>query len=95
MSEFQHEAERPARPMESPPPTPPPTLPPERPLERLLEQSCQELHGIERLLCNTAGRGQFAVAFAQANPGTEVTCFLRDLYDWQQCVPFQAPGLKW
>jgi len=76
-------------------PSPLSTLPPERPLERLLDSSCGALRGVGRLLCNTVGRGQFAIAFAEANPGTQVTCFLRDLYDWQQCAPAQAPGLEW
>ena len=91
MSKFQPDAERHDGPIPSPQPSPPA----ERPLERLLEQSCEELRGVGRLLCNTVGRGQFARAFARANPGAQVTCFLRDLYDWQQCVPFRAPGLEW
>jgi len=54
-----------------------------RPHEQLLIDIVPELGG-QRLLCNTAGRGQFARAWAQANPHGTAVCHFLDLYQQQQ-----------
>jgi 16S rRNA (guanine1207-N2)-methyltransferase len=54
-----------------------------RPQERLLLELLPELPA-GRLLCNTAGRAQFAAQFARQNPQSPVTCWFLDLYQMQE-----------
>jgi 16S rRNA (guanine1207-N2)-methyltransferase len=55
-----------------------------RPQERLLLDLLPELPA-GRLLCNTAGRAQFAVSYARQYSQSPVTCWLLDLYHQQRC----------
>jgi 16S rRNA (guanine1207-N2)-methyltransferase len=55
---------------------------PPRPQEELLLALSTRAEG-KRVLCNTAGRGQFALA--AATQAREVTCHFLDLYHLQQC----------
>lgn len=50
-----------------------------RPQERLLASLIPELPA-GRLLCNTAGRAQFAAAYAEQHPQNAVTCWFLDLH---------------
>jgi 16S rRNA (guanine1207-N2)-methyltransferase len=54
-----------------------------RPHEQLLLALIPEL-GAARVLTNTAGRGQFAAAFARSHPQASVACWFLDLYQLQQ-----------
>jgi len=54
-----------------------------RPQERLLSEVVGELPA-RRLLCNTAGRGQFARAYAAAYPEAAATCWFLDVYQRDQ-----------
>jgi 16S rRNA (guanine1207-N2)-methyltransferase len=54
-----------------------------RPHEQLLIDLAPELDAA-RALCNTAGRGQFAAAYAAANSQSAVACWLLDLYQHQR-----------
>jgi 16S rRNA (guanine1207-N2)-methyltransferase len=54
-----------------------------RPHEQLLIDLIPELAGA-RVLTNTAGRGQFSVAYAKSQPDAAVTCWFLDLYQQQQ-----------
>ena len=58
-------------------------IPPAPPLERLLLEFAEKLP-VGRLLCNTAGRGQFAGAYAKLHPDASVTCWFLDLYQLEQ-----------
>lgn len=53
-------------------------LPP-RSQEKILIDNAASLSG-SRLLCNSAGRGQFAVHWAQQHPARTATCFFLDLH---------------
>ncbi|MGI8979166.1 MAG: class I SAM-dependent methyltransferase [Pirellulaceae bacterium] len=55
---------------------------PARPQEELLLELVSSVAG-KRVLCNTAGRGQFALAAAAY--AQQVSCHFLDLYHWQQC----------
>jgi len=61
-----------------------------RPQEQLLLAAMDELFA-GRVLCNTAGRGQFARAMAMQHPGASVTCLILDFHQHQQTA---AAGLK-
>jgi len=54
-------------------------IPAARPQEALLVELAATLPG-GRMLCNTAGRAQFACAYAAAQPQAAVVCWLLDLY---------------
>jgi 16S rRNA (guanine1207-N2)-methyltransferase len=54
-----------------------------RPHEQLLIALIPEVTAT-RVLTNTAGRGQFPAAYAQARPEAAVTCWFLDLYQQQQ-----------
>ena len=56
---------------------------PARPQEQLLIDHLPETSAA-RVLTNTAGRGQFALAYAQAQPSAQVTCWTHDLFHYQQ-----------
>lgn len=56
-----------------------------RPQEQLLLDWLPELVG-NRVLCNTAGRAQFAYHFASGRPQATVRCFFWDRYQQQQAV---------
>ena len=58
-------------------------MPSVRPQEQLLLETIDSLPG-GRLLCNTAGRAQFAAAYAQKHPAVGVACWLLDLYQQEQ-----------
>jgi 16S rRNA G1207 methylase RsmC len=60
--------------------TPAPHL---RTQERLLIDLVPELTG-GRLLCNTAGRGQFAAEFTRQHPHSAINCWLLDLYQAEE-----------
>src|SRR3954454_13889029 len=55
----------------------------QRPAERLLSEFLPRL-AARRVLCNTVGRAQFAIQYAQQHPSAAVTCWLLDLYPAQQ-----------
>src|SRR5262249_40405597 len=55
----------------------------ERPAERLLLDFLPQLSA-HRVLCNTVGRAQFATEYVRRNQGTNVSCWLLDLYQMQQ-----------
>src|ERR671926_69478 len=61
----------------------PPVAPLPRPQERLLLDLLPDLLA-GRLLCNTAGRAQFATEFARRNPASPVTCWFLDLYQLRE-----------
>ena len=65
-------------------------MPGARPQEQLLLAMVDELFA-GRVLCNTAGRGQFARAMATRHAGARVTCLILDLYQHQQTL---AAGTK-
>ncbi len=65
----------------------------ERPPERLLLNLIPELPP-GRVLCNTAGRAQFAAAYAGQHPQSPVVCWLLDLYQRQQCERTLHPQPK-
>ena len=54
-----------------------------RPQEQLLSALIAELPAA-RVLTNTAGRGQFAAAYARARTQATVACWFLDLYQQQQ-----------
>lgn len=54
-----------------------------RPQEQLLIDVLEELPA-GRLLCNTAGRGQFVRAFAAAHPESSADCWFLDVYQRDQ-----------
>ena len=54
-----------------------------RPHEQLLIELLPQLSA-GRVLTNTAGRGQFAAAYAQTHPQSTVACWFLDLYQIQQ-----------
>lgn len=54
-----------------------------RPQEKLLIDVIPELSG-SRVICNSAGRAQFAVAYAQENPGASVECWFLDIFHKSQ-----------
>ncbi len=56
---------------------------PPRPQEQLLIDRIPRLDP-GRVLCTTAGRGQFARELAVAKPQATVVCLFLDLYPWQQ-----------
>lgn len=56
-----------------------------RPQELLLIDTIGELPG-ERLLCNSAGRGQFAAAWTAANPNGQATCWFLDRFQCDQAA---------
>jgi 16S rRNA (guanine1207-N2)-methyltransferase len=58
-------------------------LPAVRPQEQLLIDLVPEL-AAGRLLCNTAGRAQFALEYARNNPQATATCWFLDLYQCEQ-----------
>ena len=60
------------------------SLPP-KPQEALLLSLVPQLE-FRRALCNTVGRGQFALALADANKERQVICHFWDLYAKEQCV---------
>lgn len=66
-------------------------MPTVRPQEQMLVEAIDSLAG-GRLLCNTAGRAQFAAAYAQKHPAASVACWMLDLYQQEQVrlahVPF-------
>jgi 16S rRNA G1207 methylase RsmC len=67
-----------------------------RPQERLLLDLIHELPA-GRLLCNTAGRAQFAAEFARENSHAQAVCWFLDLYQLQQSeafTPVQAANLQ-
>ncbi len=72
----------------------PSDLPPWRPHELLLADWPIE-GAADRVLCNTAGRGQFAVQCAERHPSSEVTCLLSDFYLYEQCSGIRLPNLNW
>jgi 16S rRNA (guanine1207-N2)-methyltransferase len=55
-----------------------------RPQERLLLDLFLELPA-SRVLCNTAGRAQFAASYARQHTQSPVACWLLDFYQRQQC----------
>ena len=63
-----------------------------RPQEQLLLQTIDELYA-GRVLCNTAGRGQFARAMAERHPCATVTCLFLDLNQHQRALS-AGPPLK-
>jgi 16S rRNA (guanine1207-N2)-methyltransferase len=67
-----------------------PMTPLVRPQERLLIELVSELPA-GRLLCNTAGRAQFAAAYAQQHASSPVVCWFLDLYQCQQSELVQRP----
>ena len=67
---------------------------PWRPHERLLAFP-PFASDAQRVLCNTVGRGQFALHWAEQHPTAEVTCFLNDLYRFDQCVDQERGNLNW
>lgn len=60
-----------------------------RPQEQLLIDTLPEISG-GRILCNTAGRAQFAAACAQQLPEAQVRCFFLDLYQAEQARQLHA-----
>lgn len=60
-----------------------PTGIPPRPQEQLLIELIPRLDP-RQVICNTAGRGQFARQLAMAKPQVPVTCLFQDLYPLQQ-----------
>jgi 16S rRNA (guanine1207-N2)-methyltransferase len=66
---------------------------PPRPQEQLLIDRLAAFDG-PRVLCTTAGRGQFARALAAAHPQTAVTCLFLDLYQLQQSEREDAEPLS-
>jgi 16S rRNA (guanine1207-N2)-methyltransferase len=67
----------------------------ERPQERLLLDLLPDLPA-GRILCNTAGRAQFASTYARQHSHLPVTCWLLDLYQRQRCelaIHPQPPNL--
>ena len=50
-----------------------------RPQEKLLIDALPELKG-DRVICTSAGRAQFAVAYATENPGAVVDCWFLDIF---------------
>jgi 16S rRNA (guanine1207-N2)-methyltransferase len=60
-----------------------PITPPPRAQERLLLELISELPS-GRMLCNTAGRGQFATEFARHKRDSQVACWFLDLYQMQE-----------
>ncbi len=54
-----------------------------RPHEQLLIDAVAELPA-GRLLCNTAGRGQFVRAYAEAHPGSSAICWFLDVFQKDQ-----------
>ena len=60
------------------------------PSERLL-LDCLAKIPAGRLLCNTAGRAQFAAAYATLHPKASVACWFLDLYQLQQTQLALAP----
>jgi 16S rRNA (guanine1207-N2)-methyltransferase len=58
----------------------------ERPAERLLLDFLPQLSA-RRVLCNTAGRAQFAVEYARQNPECCLIGWLLDLYQMRQIQP--------
>lgn len=65
-------------------------LPP-RPQEQLLIDLLDELPA-GRLLTNTAGRAQFAAAYAERHPNQAVRCWSLDLYQHQLVEQYQSGG---
>ena len=61
-----------------------------RPQEQRLIDLAAELSA-PRVLTNTVGRGQFAAAFAEQNAHSQVTCWLLDLYQLNECSAFCQP----
>jgi 16S rRNA G1207 methylase RsmC len=57
---------------------------PVRPQERLLLDLTTDLPA-GRLLCNSAGRVQFAAEYARHHSGASVVCWFLDLYQLKQC----------
>jgi 16S rRNA (guanine1207-N2)-methyltransferase len=55
----------------------------ERPAERLLLDFLPQLSA-QRVLSNTVGRGQLAIEYGRRNQGTNVSCWMLDLYQTQQ-----------
>lgn len=72
----------------------PSALPDWRPHERLLAELPFD-PSIRTLLCNTAGRGQFAIETAAKHPRLEITCQLHDQFVYNQCATFALPNLHW
>lgn len=67
-----------------------------RPAEQLLIDLIPELPA-GRMATNTAGRAQFATAYAQQHPTASVTCWFLDLYQCEQAqaaVGGDAPNLQ-
>jgi 16S rRNA G1207 methylase RsmC len=56
-----------------------------RPQEQLLLTAAEEMFA-GRILCNTAGRGQFARHMALQHASASVTCLLLDLHQYQQTL---------
>ena len=54
-----------------------------RPQEKLLIDVIPELQG-NRVICNSAGRGQFAIAYADAHPDADVRCWFLDIFHQSQ-----------
>ena len=50
-----------------------------RPQEKLLIDALPELKG-DRVICTSAGRAQFGVAYASENPGAVVDCWFLDIF---------------
>ena len=69
--------------------------PDERPAEQLLLEFLPRLSA-QRVLCNTVGRGQFALEYTRRSPNADVTCWLLDLYQAQQIqvTPALPPNLQ-
>ena len=65
-------------------------MPFERPQERLLLDLLTELPA-GRLLCNTAGRAQFAAECARQHSSSPVVCWFLDLYQFQQSRSANQP----
>ena len=67
-----------------------------RPAEQLLIDLIPELPA-GRMVTNTAGRAQFATAYAQRHPAASVTCWFLDLYQCEQAqaaVGSEVPNLQ-
>lgn len=73
---------------------PPTALPEWRPHERLLAELPLD-DDVQHVLCNTAGRGQLAIALATNHPQREITCQLFDLFLQRQCALVSRPNLHW
>jgi len=72
------------------------TLPPPRPAEDHAARVAVDLPG-ERVLCTTLGRGQAAVALAEARPAAEVNLWFHDRYQQQlleSAVPHRPATLS-